>query len=454
MAVPRLLAYPASLAKYALTPVLRAVSRARPGQEAPALDTLLQTLLARFDRHRPVGVAREPAELVARTDALNEAAERYFTTFSDTAFLLNKPFSDTSAFSKHLFSLGVLLEGLRLRTTDVVVELGAGSCWASHFLNRFGCRTISLDVSRTALSLGEELFRRDPGTRWDLKPEFHAYDGHAFPLPDGCCSKVLVVDAFHHIPNQREILTEMARILGPDGIVAMSEPGVGHAGTEASKHEVREYGVLENELVLEDVAALAQSCGFREVRVVVASPHAFWEIPASDLGAFIQGKGFTAFWDNQANGLLASHYILMYKGDPSPTTRQPRAVGARIEVPDVAGVVQATAGEPVTLRVTLLNTSETKWLHGERPDGGWTRLGAHLYRERDGVNVVVDFDWFRAELPRDMPTQDRTDLTVTLPALSEPGLYHVVFDMVIEGFAWFGERGSSTTTVTVQVVGP
>ena len=48
----------------------------------------------------------------------------------------------------------------------------------NHFLNRYGCKTIAVDVSATALRLGRTLFERDSATRWDLEPEFLVYDGH------------------------------------------------------------------------------------------------------------------------------------------------------------------------------------------------------------------------------------------------------------------------------------
>ena len=49
----------------------------------------------------------------------------------------------------------------RIQPGDTVVEIGAGTCWLSHFLNRYGCRTVSVDVSRTALYMEKQLFERD-----------------------------------------------------------------------------------------------------------------------------------------------------------------------------------------------------------------------------------------------------------------------------------------------------
>ena len=155
------------------------------------------------------------------TERRNAISRKY----RDPQFLIDKPFSDTPDFAAHLIAVGVLVAAARLRPGDTVVEFGAGSCWLSHFLNRFGCRTISVDVSETALAVGRRLFERDPRTNWSLDPRFLPYDGYTLPLEDASCDRIVVYDAFHHVPNQRVVLTEMHRVLTAEGIVAMSEPG-------------------------------------------------------------------------------------------------------------------------------------------------------------------------------------------------------------------------------------
>jgi SAM-dependent methyltransferase len=441
--------YSAFILRRILGPALKQMPVTRVAVRT-AMNGLFRVALLPFGRNRRRGVPRESAELVARTPELNAAAERYFVLNTYREFLLGKPFTDAVHFPRHLFHLAVVLEALRLRREDVVLELGAGTCWVSHFLNRYGCRTISVDVSPTALALGRELFQRDPSTNWSVTPEFLTYDGYRIPVADGSVDKVIIIDAFHHVPNQRQILTELHRILSPDGMVGMSEPGKGHADTEASRQEMEQFGVLENELVIEDLGALAKACGFADA-VVLASPSAMWEIPTDDLGPFMQGKGFTQYWEHQCDALLASHHILLYKGDPRPTTRQPKVLHSRIAARTGKRPLQMARGHPYQLRLTVTNTAATRWLaHGE-PGAGWTRLGAHLYRLEPQPRLV-DFDWLRVALPHDVAQYQRLRLDVTLPALDQPGRYRVVFDMVVEGVTWFAARGSPATALEIQVL--
>ena len=314
-------------------------------------------------------------DLVARTEEYNAAAERYFAMFPAREYLLDKPFSETQAAGKHLIDAGVLIDAMRLKPGDRVAELGAGSCWLSQMLNRFGCRTVALDVSPTALAVGRTLFGRDPRTNWSLDPQFLTYDGHHLPLESGSCDRIVINDAFHHIPNQRELLLEMCRILAADGVVAMSEPGRGHGASAQSLEEAATTGVLENELVLHDLDELARACGFASVCVLASTPMARYEVPASHLGAFMGGRGFAAYWKAFCSGLEQHHYILCYKGSTRPTTRRPGRLEARIDLLAGDRIVDVSAGEPVHVPLRLTNTGDTRWLAGA-PAGGQVGLAS------------------------------------------------------------------------------
>ncbi len=417
------------------------------------LDQLYRVVLFPFRRPRRRGVAEEQQELVGRTAPYNEAAERYYAEYPDPSFLLNKPFGEPRAFAKHLIDLGTLVAATRLRPGDTVMEFGAGSCWASHFLNRFGCRTIAVDVSPTALALGKRLFESDPRTDWSLTPRFLPYDGHTIPLDDAVCDRIIINDAFHHIPNQREILGEMLRLLGPDGMVAMSEPGAGHGDSQSSLAETAATGVLENELVVEDVAALAEAVGFHAAHIVPTSPLARHEIPARDLGRFTGGKGFASYWHALSAGLTVHHYILLYKGGTLPTTARPSQVVSTVEIirPTEGVTLQMDETLRVTLRLT--NRGDTRWLETGAGDRrrGWTRVGVHLFNA-DAPTHPVNFDWFRAPLGTDIDPGETLTLDLALPALRHAGNYLLTFEPVIEGTAWFSELGTTPARLTVTAI--
>lgn len=392
----------------------------------------------------------DQGQLAARTDAFNEASETYFADYPNREFILTKPYSDATWFPKYLFNLGVLFHWLRVSPGETVLELGAGTAWVSHFLNLYGCRTIAVDVSSTALALAEELFRRDARTRWDLEPAFVTYDGHRFPLEDESCDRIILHDAFHHIPNQAEVLGEMARVLRPGGVVAMVEPGRRHSLTVDSRREMEETGVLENDVVVEHLAQVARENGFSRTTVVPMSLPASVEVPAEDLAEFLQGKGLYAYWLRQAEYLLVEHFVLLYKGDFMPTTRRPQRARAQIELLDVdpAEPLRLAPGEVARLRCRLVNVGDTLWLPEDAGERGRARLGAHLF---SAAGKRLDHDWFRAVLEEPVAPGEAVVLELELPPLEQPGGYRAVFDMVAEGVLWFAQEGSPETELLLEV---
>ena len=394
----------------------------------------------------------DAADLARRTDEFNAAAEDYFTRSEDRDFLLGKPFTERLRFARRLFDLGVLFHWLRLTPGEVVLEIGAGSCWLSHLLNRFGCKTVAVDVSATALEIGRELFESDPRTNWAVGPEFIAYDGHRLPLEDDSVDKVVIYDAFHHIPNTAEVLREVARVLRDGGIVGMREPGWRHASTEKALAEVREFGVLENDIVVEDIERLGRRCGLDRTTVVPLTLDASIEVPASELLEFMRGKHLHAYWEGLCTATINGTFILMYKGETRrPDTCHPRRLAARIELKTQAEPVSVHAGETLYLDVEIENTGDTLWVADTSGLPGWTRLGIRLHAA-DDTSTLLDGEWHRVALPHDVAPGDVVIVDVELPPFERSGDYLLVFDLVAEDVAWFADVDSPTAALRLQVV--
>lgn len=418
---------------------------------AAAIDLAIRPLLLPFRLSRPRPQPAADAAIEQATADFNRAADEYYAG-ADAAHLTGKPFTESETFAKRMTDVGVIADALRLRPGDVVLELGAGACWLSHFLNRFGCRTIAVDVSAKALAMGRALFEQDPRTNWSLDPQFLPYDGHRLPVASASVDAVVLYDTFHHLPNPRAILKELRRVVRGDGLVAMSEPGRGHAQSAGSALEAASTGVLERELVLEEIFADAIAAGFAAARVVIAPRSPLLEVDATALRAFMGGRHFSTYWRGLTAALDGHHYLVLHAGDPAPTTRRPRRLMAALSggagLQTGALLAGVRVHESRTLAITARNLGDTRWLSAE--GAGWTRLGAHLYRA-DTAMTLVDFDWLRAPLPQDVPPGGEVTITVSLPPISEPGRYTIVFDLVVEGLTWFSERESQPFVVTIDV---
>ena len=215
-----------------------------------------------------------PADVIARysVEELLETAEESYRRIPDVAPLMSKPWSFAHEAPELLENLGHLLGGLELGKTMTVLDFGAGTCWLSRCLAQLNCRPICCDPSPTALEIGRRLFAEQPliGTTV-YQPTFLRFDGHRIDLPDESVDRIICFDAFHHIPNQAEVLNEFGRVLKDGGIAGFSEPGSHHSAAPQSQYEMRHHRVLENDIDVLGIARLAQRAGFTNVTVKALS---------------------------------------------------------------------------------------------------------------------------------------------------------------------------------------
>jgi protein-L-isoaspartate O-methyltransferase len=62
---------------------------------------------------------------------------------------------------RYLFDWAIAGEALHCAPGDLVMEFGAGPCYASELLNRLGYRTVALDLDPQILSYGRERMTLD-----------------------------------------------------------------------------------------------------------------------------------------------------------------------------------------------------------------------------------------------------------------------------------------------------
>lgn len=98
------------------------------------------------------------------------------------------------------------------RPVEDVLDLAGGSGRVADALGGAGYDPVVADVSgpmlRRARDRGVETVQSDAGT---------------LPFPDGAFDAVVVVDAYHHLPEQRAALAEAARVVAPGGVVVIRD---------------------------------------------------------------------------------------------------------------------------------------------------------------------------------------------------------------------------------------
>lgn len=413
----------------------------------------------------------DPRERIAAlgVEQFCASADRPFAGITDPLPLMAKPFGNLVEAPDNLYNLGLLLFGLRLGRTLRVLDFGAGTCWLSRCFAQLGCATVSVDPSPAALAVGKRLFSEHPPLGGCVaEPVFLQFNGRRIELPDASVDRVVCFDSFHHVPNQREVIAEFARVLRPGGIAGFSEPGLHHSRSAASQHEMHVHDVLENDIDLKQIRAFAEEAGFTDL-VLRHAPDPQVTVPwghyrlAAGQGSlrFVRPRilwSLARFYLHLFRGLTARSVFTLHKGPFSPDTRLSfvavggdAAVGGAGELRHRMAAEQhqlrGRAQQTARVRLRVANLGSLTWLHENIVDYAIVKIGGHLLRT-DGS--LVDYDFLRCALPHAVPPGGEAvvEAAFTLPG---PGSYTLALDMVSERVVWFEAVGSEPLRISLLV---
>jgi SAM-dependent methyltransferase len=372
------------------------------------------------------------AEHVARADA-------YFASMPANPLLLRKPFFGLRDTPANLYGAAEILHCLNLFAGARVLDFGAGTGWFSKLLAFIGCQAVAVDVSRTALEMGRRAFAADPVAN-GLQIEWRVFDGERLPLEDASMDRIVCYDAFHHVADQALVLREFHRVLRPGGRAAFHEPGPAHSQIPVAQYEMRHHGVIENDIVVEEISRTAEAIGFTSATMVLAAPRA----PMVPLDAYNRVVAGLATLDDAAaivrNLVLGADNLRIFfvdkaglEADSRHGTKLCGAVDVTITRVDADGVCGLA-------RVT--NTGSARWCRSgtergdvslgvKRMEGGCPHDYGRVWLSGNGVQpgetVMVEFT---LPTPRDRPAE-------------------LVFDLVAEHVSWFEALGSTPRIVRI-----
>ncbi len=158
-----------------------------------------------------------------------------------------------------IHDFAVAITFLALEPGERVLDLGAGPCWVSEWLQRLNVETVSVDIAVEMLRVGRE---RLPG-----KPLVVGGDLEHLPFRRESFHKAVCLNAFHHLPDMPSGLSEIHRVLKPGGAVVFSEPGRGHAGASTSTRATGEFGVTEQDILVTQFLEACTAAGFASARI-------------------------------------------------------------------------------------------------------------------------------------------------------------------------------------------
>ena len=368
---------------------------------------------------------------------LLKAADAYFSQLTTDSEQCHKPFSNAGDAIHITRHLSLLLQAAEIFLGADVLDFGCATGWLTLALADLGASAVGVDISPSAVALAEQLKARHSG-RPGGSARFLAYHGQRLPLPDESVDRVICFDAFHHVSDQAHVLREFARVLRPGGRVAMLEPGPEHSRTAQSQMEMSRYKVIENDIVMADIAVAAVAAGLSAPRMLVQF-QAPLTVPLelferwSDPGLPVQE--LQTLLPRFKAELTNTQCFFITKGEAAPDSRQPEALAAEVQLRSVAAV--AGEGQSVELRFSIRNTGEAIWIT-DPGRAGQVNLGSQLLGA-DGT--VLDLNHGRYALGvQALSPGAETELVVRLQQPQLDGAW-LRFDLVSERVAWFEQLG-------------
>ena len=208
----------------------------------------------------------------------NAAAEGYFASRNEAFVesMLAKPYTQPVETTELLTCFAHMIDGLRLLPGDKLLDFAAGTGWTSWMFTQLGAEVICSDVSPSALAMARRRYERWPSIPGRPEPSFLVFDGHRLELADDSVDKICCFDAFHHLVNQPEVIAEFARVLRPGGLIGFDEPGDHHSKSHQSQYEMRTFGVVEGDIDLREMAAMARDSGLEFVAADMLTVRPIW----------------------------------------------------------------------------------------------------------------------------------------------------------------------------------
>ncbi len=405
-----------------------------------------------------------------------QAEKDYLRRAASGDWEMSKPFARPGATvnaadaADLIHDFAVMLRMLAPQPGDLILDLGSGGCWVSDWLARMDFCPVSVDIAFDMLDLGRA---RVPAGG---SAGFVVGDMEALPFVSGSFDHACCLNAIHHVPSIPTALREICRVLRPDGRAAFLEPGLDHSSLPASQAAMRDFGVLEQDVLVADFMQQCADAGFAYVQVLPLSyadarvgltraewlnwQRAAWrkrplralekmwraalEFFGLAKGGALAEESFGAHLARKVSEWVEAHPVVLAHRTTPSSLPQPASYGSVIDVRSAPASVRA--GEPVRLLVEVRNTGTGRWRASvKRPSP--TRVGVQLLAA-DGTPMKRDFA--RANLPHDVMPGDRCEVVVECCAPSA-GSYQLKLDMLTEGVTWFEAKGSVPVTLPIEV---
>jgi SAM-dependent methyltransferase len=384
-------------------------------------------------------------------EELCQTAEEFFARLDNWDYLQAKPFAAIEETPELLTCFAQVLQGLSLLPDMTILDFGAGSCWTSRFLSQLGLRVIACDVSPTGMKIGQDLYRRHPLIGNQPEPRFLQFDGHRFDLADNSVDRISCWDAFHHVPNPAEVITEMGRVLKEGGVAGFSEPGPEHSKSPQSQYEMKTNRLIENDIDVSEIWADAERAGFTKIELALFNPQPFL-LSLDEFEAYSTGKDPGKRYISATREQMKHRRVFfLFKGESSATADSRQRAGLMAQLHVELESDHVSPGQPLRIKAVVKNTGTNVWLPTTARVGA-VHFGLHLF---DARGILLNLDYFRHDLTpgegREILPGETVEFTCEVPTPAA-GKYSLQCDLVSEAVCWFEHNGAATVRLALEVM--
>ena len=354
--------------------------------------------------------------------------------------MLAKPYTQPVETTELLTCFAHMIDGLRLLPGDRLLDFAAGTGWTSWMFTQLGAEVICSDVSPSALAMARRSVRAVAEHPGRSAPSFLVFDGHRLELADESVDKICCFDAFHHLVNQPEVIAEFARVLRPGGLIGFDEPGDHHSKSHQSQYEMRTFGVVEGDIDLREMAAMARDSGLEFVAADMLTVRPIW----SDLDSFtdlVETRVPNATMIQQFAHQIHNkqQFILRKPGGPGPDSRDITALSGRLELVR-SGIRRIDGDFRIEVALVIHNTGQARWLPPDAP------IGAIHLRARASDTPGWEMDFVLDEELTVAPGENR-QVTAAMQVPASFAGQELAANLVAEQVAWFDLFGTEPVIV-------
>lgn len=128
------------------------------------------------------------------------------------SFLLNNPIK------RFLQSPKKVVEALKIKETDVVLDFGSGPGFYTIPIAKIAKNVIAADIQQEMLDKTKKYAEKN-----NLEIKYLQSDGQKISLPDQSCNIIFLSFVYHEIKEKNIVFQEFLRLLKPDGKIIIQE---------------------------------------------------------------------------------------------------------------------------------------------------------------------------------------------------------------------------------------